>query len=179
VLVSQCPLDPSDLLHFLFPLTLIFAALQVPAASHLGLVTQTLAVPAGLVPHCVPTPSNSHLLLQQRVPATVLSHDSLVSRAPFPQRDVAVWDAVPVTEVEPETDGGIPETDPEGEAATIDPVPEPEAATMDPVPEGVAPPIDPVPEGVAPPIDPVPEGVAPPFDPVPEGEAPDPDTVPD
>jgi len=89
VVTSQRPLVPSVLLHFLLGLSFILEGLQTPTALHLGLVTQTLAVLAGLFPQGVPPIMKVHCLVQQKFVAAS-SHCSLGSRAPFPQRDVAV-----------------------------------------------------------------------------------------
>jgi len=95
VVISHFPLVPSDLLHLLLGFCLILEALQTPIALHLGLVTQTLAVPAGLNPHWVPPSAKTHWLLQHGPP----SHCSLGSWTPLPQLDVAVLDPVPVLDL--------------------------------------------------------------------------------
>jgi len=92
--MSQTPVDPSVLVHFLVGFCLITAGRQTPNPLHRLFLTQDLEVPAGLKPQVLLAITNRHLCEQHGPP----SHSSLASLIPFPHKEVAVLELVPVLE---------------------------------------------------------------------------------
>jgi len=101
VVISQTPLDPSVRVHFLVAFCLITAGRQTPNPLHRLFLTHSLAVPAGLKPHGLLAMMYLHLCEQQAPP----SHCSAGSLIPFPHREVAVLELVPVLDEDFELEG--------------------------------------------------------------------------